>query len=186
LDCKPEGATFNPAVEVVTDLPGAENTDVFVQNAAGTEKPECTFSGTKLTAKMPHFSVWDIIMNVKVTKVTNSTENLSNGSLINGRNKVAYEEKAGFETGETGIIKNTIGILFGSELKSSTKSIEYDMTGTGTYRVYQDVQVVEMLSGQRTFSFKLYGAIHMDVTSDPAQTEPTKPVVPTHSGGSND
>ena len=186
LDCKPDGATFNPAVEVVTDLPGAENTDVFVQNAAGTEKPECTFSGTKLTAKMPHFSEWDIIMNVKVTKVTNSTEDLSNGSLINGRNKVAYAEKAGFETGETGIIKNTIGILFGSELKSSTKSIEYDMTGTGTYRVYQDVQVVEMLSGQRTFSFKLYGAIHMDVTSDPAQAEPTTPVVPTHSGGSND
>ena len=125
-------------------------------------------------------------MNVKVTKVTNSTEDLSNGSLTNGRNKVAYAEKAGFETGETGIIKNTIGILFGSELKSSTKSIEYDMTGTGTYRVYQDVQVVEMLSGQRTFSFKLYGAIHMDVTSDPAQAEPTTPVVPTHSGGSND
>ena len=186
LDCKPDGATFNPAVEVVTDLPGAENTDVFVQNAAGTEKPECTFSGTKLTAKMPHFSEWDIIMNVKVTKVTPTTEDLSNGSLINGRNKVAYAEKAGFETRETGIIKNTIGILFGSELKSSAKSIEYDMTGTGTYRVYQDVQVVEMLSGQRTFSFKLYGAIHMDVTSDPAQAEPTTPVVPTHSGGSND
>ena len=186
LDCKPDGATFNPAVEVVTDLPGAENADVFVQNAAGTEKPECTFSGTKLTAKMPHFSVWDIIMNVKVTKVTNTTEDLSNGSLISGRNKVAYAEKAGFETRETGIIKTTISSLFGSELKTSNKSIEYDMTGTGTYRVYQDVQVVEMLSGQRTFSFKLYGAIHMDVTSDPAQTEPTKPVVPTHSGGSND
>ena len=186
LDCKPEGATFNPAVEVVTDLPGAENTDVFVQNAAGTEKPECTFSGTKLTAKMPHFSVWDIIMNVKVTKVTASTEDLSTGSLISGRNKISYAEKAGFETRETGIIKTTISSLFGSELKSSNKSIEYDMTGTGTYRVYQDVQVVEMLSGQRTFSFKLYGAIHMDVTSDPAQTEPTKPVVPTHSGGSND
>jgi hypothetical protein len=186
LDCKPEGATFNPAVEVVTDLPGAENTDVFVQNAAGTEKPECTFSGTKLTAKMPHFSVWDIIMNVKVTKVTPSTEDLSTGSLISGRNKISYAEKAGFETRETGIIKTTISSLFGSELKSSNKSIEYDMTGTGTYRVYQDVQVVEMLSGQRTFSFKLYGAIHMDVTSDPAQTEPTKPVVPTHSGGSND
>jgi hypothetical protein len=186
LDCKPDGATFNPAVEVVTDLPGAENTDVFVQNAAGTEKPECTFSGTKLTAKMPHFSVWDIIMNVKVTKVTASTEDLSTGSLISGRNKISYAEKAGFETRETGIIKTTISSLFGSELKSSNKSIEYDMTGTGTYRVYQDVQVVEMLSGQRTFSFKLYGAIHMDVTSDPAQTEPTKPVVPTHSGGSND
>lgn len=186
LDCKPDGATFNPAVEVVTDLPGAENTDVFVQNAAGTEKPECTFSGTKLTAKMPHFSVWDIIMNVKVTKVTNTTEDIVNGSLINGRNKVAYAEKAGFETRETGIIKTTISSLFGSDLKSSSKSIEYDMTGTGTYRVYQDVQVVEMLSGQRTFSFKLYGAIHMDVTSDPAQTEPTTPVVPTHSGGSND
>ena len=186
LDCKPEGATFNPAVEVVTDLPGAENTDVFVQNAAGTEKPECTFSGTKLTAKMPHFSVWDIIMNVKVAKVTASTEDLSTGSLISGRNKISYAEKAGFETRETGIIKTTISSLFGSELKSSNKSIEYDMTGTGTYRVYQDVQVVEMQSGQRTFSFKLYGAIHMDVTSDPAQTEPTKPVVPTHSGGSND
>ena len=186
LDCKPEGATFNPAVEVVTDLPGAENTDVFVQNAAGTEKPEGTFSGTKLTAKMPHFSVWDIIMNVKVTKVTASTEDLSTGSLISGRNKISYAEKAGFETRETGIIKTTISSLFGSELKSSNKSIEYDMTGTGTYRVYQDVQVVEMQSGQRTFSFKLYGAIHMDVTSDPAQTEPTKPVVPTHSGGSND
>lgn len=186
MDCKPDGATFNPAVEVVTDLPGAENADVFVQNAAGTEKPECTFSGTKLTAKMPHFSVWDIIMNVKVTKVTNTTEDLSNGSLISGRNKVAYAEKAGFETRETGIIKTTISSLFGSEVKSSNKSIEYDMTGTGTYRVYQDVQVVEMQSGQRTFSFKLYGAIHMDVTSDPAQTEPTKPVVPTHSGGSND
>ena len=186
LDCKPEGATFNPAVEVVTDLPGAENTDVFVQNAAGTEKPECTFSGTKLTAKMPHFSVWYIIMNVKVAKVTASTEDLSTGSLISGRNKMSYAEKAGFETRETGIIKTTISSLFGSELKSSNKSIEYDMTGTGTYRVYQDVQVVEMQSGQRTFSFKLYGAIHMDVTSDPAQTEPTKPVVPTHSGGSND
>ena len=186
LDCKPEGATFNPAVEVVTDLPGAENTDVFVQNAAGTEKPECTFSGTKLTAKMPHFSVWDIIMNVKVAKVTASTEDLSTGSLISGRNKISYAEKAGFETRETGIIKTTISSLFGSELKSSNKSIEYDMTGTGTYRVYQDVQVVEMQSGQRTFSFKIYGAIHMDVTSDPAQTEPTKPVVPTHSGGSND
>ena len=186
LDCKPDGATFNPAVEVVTDLPGAENTDVFVQNAAGTEKPECTFSGTKLTAKMPHFSVWDIIMNVKVAKVTASTEDLSTGSLISGRNKISYAEKAGFETRETGIIKTTISSLFGSELKSSNKSIEYDMTGTGTYRVYQDVQVVEMQSGQRTFSFKLYGAIHMDVTSDPAQTEPTKPVVPTHSGGSND
>ena len=186
LDCKPEGATFNPAVEVVTDLPGAENTDVFVQNAAGTEKPECTFSGTKLTAKMPHFSVWDIIMNVKVAKVTASTEDLSTGSLISGRNKISYAEKAGFETRETGIIKTTISSLFGSELKSGNKSIEYDMTGTGTYRVYQDVQVVEMQSGQRTFSFKLYGAIHMDVTSDPAQTEPTKPVVPTHSGGSND
>lgn len=186
LDCKPDGATFNPAVEVVTDLPGAENADVFVQNAAGTEKPECTFSGTKLTAKMPHFSVWDIIMNVKVTKVTNTTEDLSNGSLISGRNKISYAEKAGFETRETGIIKTTISSLFGSELKSNNKSIEYDMTGTGTYRVYQDVQVVEMQSGQRAFSFKLYGAIHMDVTSDPAQTEPTKPVVPTHSGGSND
>ena len=186
MDCKPDGATFNPAVEVVTDLPGAENTDVFVQNAAGTEKPECTFSGTKLTAKMPHFSVWDIIMNVKVAKVTASTEDLSTGSLISGRNKISYAEKAGFETRETGIIKTTISSLFGSELKSSNKSIEYDMTGTGTYRVYQDVQVVEMQSGQRTFSFKLYGAIHMDVTSDPAQTEPTKPVVPTHSGGSND
>lgn len=186
LDCKPDGATFNPAVEVVTELPGAENADVFVQNAAGTEKPECTFSGTKLTAKMPHFSVWDIIMNVKVTKVTNTTEDLSNGSLVSGRNKVAYAEKAGFETRETGIIKTTISSLFGSELKSNNKSIEYDMTGTGTYRVYQDVQVVEMQSGQRAFSFKLYGAIHMDVTSDPAQTEPTKPVVPTHSGGSND
>lgn len=186
LDCKPDGATFNPAVEVVTDLPGAENADVFVQNAAGTEKPECTFSGTKLTAKMPHFSVWDIIMNVKVTKVTASTEDLSTGSLISGRNKISYAEKAGFETRETGIIKTTISSLFGSELKSNNKSIEYDMTGTGTYRVYQDVQVVEMQSGQRAFSFKLYGAIHMDVTSDPAQTEPTKPVVPTHSGGSND
>lgn len=186
LDCKPDGATFNPAVEVVTDLPGAENADVFVQNAAGTEKPECTFSGTKLTAKMPHFSVWDIIMNVKVAKVTASTEDLSTGSLISGRNKISYAEKAGFETRETGIIKTTISSLFGSELKSNNKSIEYDMTGTGTYRVYQDVQVVEMQSGQRTFSFKLYGAIHMDVTSDPAQTEPTKPVVPTHSGGSND
>lgn len=186
LDCKPDGATFNPAVEVVTDLPAAENTQVYVQSADGTEKPECTFSGTKLTAKMPHFSVWDIIMNVKVTKVTPSTEDLSTGSLISGRNKISYAEKAGFETRETGIIKTTISSLFGSELKTSNKSIEYDMTGTGTYRVYQDVQVVEMLSGQRTFSFKLYGAIHMDVTSDPAQTEPTKPVVPTHSGGSND
>lgn len=183
LDCEPDNTTFENPLSVVTQLPGAENCEFVVKHEDGTIATS-TFAGTTLTAEIPHFSVWDIIMVVRVISISDDTEEIYSGSLRAGDNHIPYYVKAGFSTSETApVIIRTFASLFGGKLVSTEVNIDYNVSAPGTFRIYQDVKNYVLRSGTREFSVKVYGAPHMVVeTSEEADA----PVVPTHNGGSND
>ncbi len=188
LDCEPNGATFTTPVEITTNLPGADNCEVFVQSKDGAEKPESSYSGNTLTTKLTHFSVWDIILNTKITKIENSTENLASGSLTAGTNVLNYAVYAGYQTSETSLfILRAFSALFGSAATKVNKKSSVEVNAAGSYKVYQDVQNYTLVSGSRTFNVKVYGNVHCDVTTSPNTEVVVPPTpVPSHNGGSND
>ncbi len=185
LDCQPDGATFpaDQPVVVETTLPGTNGCDVALESADGSEKPSQEFKNEKLTAKMTHFSVWNIILNATFASMEESTEDIASGSLKAGSNVVNYNEVSGFETSETSdFLLKVFSALFKGKKTTVASKVVLTSESDASYRIYQDVKNYVLKSGSKTMNVKVYGSVHCQVTA----STPVVPVEPTHSGGSND
>ncbi len=185
IDCEPAGATFNPAVDVKTELPGADGCQVSLKGPNG-ETPEQSFVGTTLTAKLSHFSAWDIFMFLDIVDYQEAVEVIKDGNLQAGTNTISYAENAGYSYNENEVksskfILRALNAMFGAENTKQNKTVSISATAAGTYTISQNVEIITLSSGTRTFTIKVWG----EVTCTTKVSE-SAIVTPTHSGGSND
>ena len=189
--CKPEGATFTPAVGFEANLPGAQGCDVvcYNVNSGSTKWPVSSSEPTKLTAELSAFTSTDPVISLKyeITSIDEDKVLIGSGTVPAGQNVVSYKKKYGYEsvTTTTGVIARLFRQLFGTALGETTKSFEIKTEGETTYELYQNVKTVTIKSGSATpFVVKIYGEVTANFISVVTPEEPE--IVPTHNGGSND
>jgi hypothetical protein len=194
--CNPVDLEFNPAVSFEATLPGAENCNIYCENAASYQFPASAATPTKLIADLTKFyAVHEIPMKYNITSIVDSKIVIAEGEVPAGTNAVTYDENYGFESNATGIIPRLFRQLFGTSTKgTASKKIEIKVDGNSSYVLYQKVKNIVIESGSAKFNVKIYGEVTADVMTllpynptDPGELTPTEPeIIPTHNGGSND
>ncbi len=184
LECTPSGAKFSEPVTLTASTTDADKCEVVCVNGNDSKEATVAADGKSVSAKVDHFSVWEFVLKAKVTKVVNEKDELvKSGSMLltNGKNTITYTQKYGFEaTGvqNGGLIANFLVNQFG-KAGSVSKSVDVtsDKVGSANYTVKQAVKTYTFMSGTRTFTAKVYGAVTVTIDS-------TTPDTSGHSGGS--
>jgi len=189
IDCKPDGAVFSNPIDVVLNIPGSAGYNVgvqYVKKDGSIEKAGVTPNGDEITAKIPHFSVWDVILALLCDNYTPTTKNYDDVSVnaMNGQTTVTVDfgYETDNETVKSPIAKRLLKKMFGTPYKQITKTVKWNaVEGTATVKTSQAVNIYEFSSGEKTVKVTVYGKVTTKVSIETAQPQEVK----THGGGSN-
>jgi hypothetical protein len=182
LDCKPDGAQFgaNP-LKVNLTIKDSKGYNLKFKN--GTEELTPTWSDNdKLSVEIPHFSVWDAILDLACAKMTPSTKTYTE-TVDAQLGQVAFEDVLyGYETAETSVIANKIlKKLFGTPVKKVKKTAKWSaVEGEATVTLTQAVKDYEFNAG-KTIKVTVYGKVESKVVVETSSEE----IINKHGGGSN-
>jgi hypothetical protein len=188
LNCTPSGVTFGgDGIAVSVAIPESEDgikLDVVDEN--GKPANNVKFENKTLSANLPHFSIWSIILNTEVVNVTTTQEQLAAGSLTAGKNTISYKKWVGFSSSvsKSSILYKFLKALLGVTSRQISAKTVVDSSTTGSYVINQAKIVYTFESGSKQFQATTYGKVTADVTYDSADTTEEPTVV--HSGGSNE
>ncbi len=181
VNCEPSGADFpEPGVHTEINIEGIEeigNDGILFQHDDGTPANRKAVNGNTLSGDLPHFSVWNVIVNALCTGSTEGSVKLAEGNLSKGTNAISYDENCGVKFDVRGVLATFVKLTFGASYTSVPKTATINAQGTGTYVINQKTYTKTFKAGKKTFSVTVYG----EVTSTTSINVP----VPTHNGGSN-
>lgn len=181
IACTPDGATFSSPIKVTLDIPGSEGYDVKVVN--GDETANITRDGNKVIADIPHFSTWEIILNVMLESVETQVNKIAEENVNAKNGSYKYNMGYGYEcdTQQVGGVVNLLcRKLFGAKGKTVSRRLTWAPTeGTATVTINQTVKKYTYKSGTRKFVVTVYGKVSSSVVVNPAEETTT------HGGGSN-
>lgn len=193
VDCQPEGATFSPAAHMELEIPGVSeigNDGILFRYADTSEDAQNKqVTGNTVKGDLPHFSAWNVIVTAQCTNIAESSEVIKTGALVAGANNVSFGEKYGFESDVKGILSVWLKLLYGTSATTVSKTTTINANSAGSYTISQKIFTITFRAGQKEFQVKTYGEVSCSVTytgTDAPTADPVVPVVPTHSGGSND
>lgn len=184
IDCKPDGAVFDTPIKVALTIPGSAGYDVKVKS--GDEVANIAKDGDKITADIPHFSVWDVILNITCGDVTTTTKNYDEVTVDANAGtasvKVDYGYEADAETANSVLAKKLLKKMFGTAKREITKKVSWNkVEGTATVKASQTVKNYSFTSGEKSLSITVYGKVTTSVSIETTTPEEVK----THGGGSN-
>ena len=183
ISCKPDGAKFSNPINVVMNIPGSDGYEINVQN--GDEVVIPTQEGDKITAAIPHFSVWDVVLVITCGDLTTTTKeyevvvdaNDGSASL-----KVDYGYEADAQTQNSSIARRLLKKMFGTAKKQITKKVSWEsVDGTATVKATQTVKNYKFNSRKKNLEVTVYGKVKTSVSIETTTPEE----VNTHGGGSN-
>ena len=161
--CKPDGASFTPAVRVDLTVDGIgeigydgiqfgyENTSEEALNKA--------VSGNNVSGDLPHFSTWGVFVTATCTSITEGQEEIARGSLVSGENTVTYNQKYGFSSEERGIIAVWLKMVFGAPMTQVAKTTKFNSNSAGSYVITQKTFTATFKAGNKIFQAKYYGEV---------------------------
>lgn len=184
IDCKPDGAQFDTPIKVTLNIPGSDGYDVKVKS--GAEEANIAKDGDKITADIPHFSVWDVILNIACADLTTETKNYDDvkvdANTGSANVKVDYGYETDAETAKSAIAKKLLKKMFGTAKREITKKVSWNaVEGTATVKASQTVKTYKFTSGSKTITVTVYGKVTTSVSIETSKPEEVK----THGGGSN-
>jgi hypothetical protein len=184
IDCKPDGAVFSAPIKVALNIPGSAGYDVKVKS--GNEIATIAQDGDKITADIPHFSVWDVVLNITCGDVTTTTKEYdavtADANQGTASIKVDYGYTADAETTNSVLAKKMLKKLFGTPKQEITKKVSWNkVEGTATVKASQAVKTYKFVSGQKNLEITVYGKVTTSVSIETTTPEEVK----THGGGSN-
>jgi len=181
ISCTPSGATFSNPIKVSLDIPGSAGFAVKVVN--GDEEATVNQTGDVVVADIPHFSIWNIVLNVKLESIDTQVNKIVDTTVDAKSGKYGFKFDYGYscdQASNSTLIKNLLKAMFGSKKKSVKKNITWTPTdGSATITVNQEVKTYKFVSGNKVFYVTTYGKITSSVVVNPAEETPT------HGGGSN-
>ena len=184
IDCKPDGAAFSNPIDVYLNIPGCAGYDIAVKN--GNEMATTIQDGDRIIAKVPHFSIWDIILNLACSEVVSSTYTYDDVK-VNAKNgsasiSVVYGYETDASTAKSVIAKKLLKKMFGTPKRALTKSVKWNaVEGEATIKATQNVKTYTFISAQKTIRVTVYGKI---TTSISIETTTPEDVI-NEGGGSN-
>lgn len=181
ISCTPSGATFSNPIKVSLDIPGSADFAVKVVN--GDEEATVNQTGDVVVADIPHFSIWNIVLNVKLESIDTQVNKIVDTTVNAKSGKYGFKFDYGYscdQASNSTLIKNLLKAMFGSKKKKVNKNITWTSTeGSATVTVNQEVKTYKFVSGNKVFYVTTYGKITSSVVVNPAEETPT------HGGGSN-
>jgi hypothetical protein len=184
IECKPDGAVFSSPIKVSLNIPGSAGYVVNVKN--GTDVVVPAQDGDKLTADIPHFSVWDVLLVITCGDLTTTTkeyEAVAAASDGKATLKVDYGYEADEQTKNSLIAKKLLKKMFGREnTEQVSKTVAWEkVDGTATVKASQVVKTYKFNSGEKNLEITVYGKVTTSVSIETTTPEEVK----THGGGSN-
>ena len=181
--CTPEGATFNPSIPMSVTITEAKGALVDLQHEGGDAPTTMDFNKETavLSATLPHFSIWNITLQVTVSVGETTYATLAEEDVKAGANTIKYKENFGFDGQTTGLIGRTLRNMFGASKFAVDKEYAFNAVSDGTVVIKQEMKEVTITSGSLVFKATIYGKVSAEFTA----TGNVTPVVPTHSGGSS-
>ena len=181
ISCTPSGATFSNPIKVSLDIPGSADFAVKVVN--GDEEATVNQTGDVVVADIPHFSVWNIVLNVTLESIDTQVNKIVDTTVDAKSGKYGFKFDYGYscdQASNSTLIKNLLKAMFGSKKKKVNKNITWTPTeGSATVTVNQEVKTYKFVSGNKVFYVTTYGKITSSVVVNPAEETTT------HGGGSN-
>jgi hypothetical protein len=181
ISCTPSGATFSNPIKVSLDIPGSADFAVKVVN--GDEEATVNQTGDVVVADIPHFSVWNIVLNVTLESIDTQVNKIVDTTVDAKSGKYGFKFDYGYSCDQatnSTLIKNLLKAMFGSKQKKVNKNITWTPTeGSATVTVNQEVKTYKFVSGNKAIYVTTYGKITSSVVVNPAEETPT------HGGGSN-
>lgn len=181
ISCTPSGATFSNPIKVSLDIPGSADFAVKVVN--GDEEATVNQTGDVVVADIPHFSIWNIVLNVKLESIDTQVNKIVDTTVNAKSGKYGFKFDYGYscdQASNSTLIKNLLKAMFGSKKKKVNKNITWTPAeGSATVTVNQEVKTYKFVSGNKVFYVTTYGKITSSVVVNPAEE------VNTHGGGSN-
>ena len=181
ISCTPSGATFSNPIKVSLDIPGSAEFAVKVVN--GNEEATVNQTGDVVVADIPHFSIWNIVLSVKLESIDTQVKKIVDTTVDAKSGKYGFKFDYGYESSQatnSTLVKNLLKAMFGSKKKSVNKKISWTPTeGSATVTVNQEVKTYKFVSGNKVIYVTTYGKITSSVVVNPAEETPT------HGGGSN-
>lgn len=181
VDCTPDGAEFDQPVTIQVTIADAEGTSVNCVSTEGDHADNVQVGTNTLTAEVSHFSAWTFVLNASVTAISTTTTTQSQTVSVNeGNNTLNYSKYTGFTPGADvqtdGLLYNFLKNQFGAPRQEAQGnfSIASSASGKVTYEVVQTIVTYTYVSGSRTFTANVYGAVQLNITD----------YTPGHSGGS--
>ena len=181
IDCKPDGANFSNPIKVKLNIPGSGEFAIKVKS--GDEEAAITQTGDLVEANIPHFSIWEIVLNVKLESIDTQVNKIVDTTVDAKSGKYGFKFDYGYscdQASNSTLIKNLLKTIFGSKKKKVNKNITWTPTeGSATVTVNQEVKTYKFVSGNKVFYVTTYGKITSSVVVNPAEETTT------HGGGSN-
>lgn len=181
ISCTPSGATFSNPIKVSLDIPGSADFAVKVVN--GDEEATVNQTGDVVVADIPHFSIWNIVLSVKLESIDTQVNKIVDTTVDAKNGKYSFKFNYGYSCDQatnSTLIKNLLKAMFGSKQKKVNKNITWTPTeGSATVTVNQEVKTYKFVSGNKVFYVTTYGKITSSVVVNPAEETTT------HGGGSN-
>ena len=184
IECKPDGAVFSSPIKVSLNIPGSAGYVFNVKNGNDVVIP--AQDGDKLTADIPHFSVWDVLLVITCGDLTTTTkeyEAVAAASDGKATLKVDYGYEADEQTKNSLIAKKLLKKMFGREnAEQISKTVSWEkVDGTATVKASQVVKTYKFNSGEKNLEVTVYGKVTTSVSIETTTPEEVK----THGGGSN-
>jgi hypothetical protein len=181
IDCKPDGAQFSNPIDVVLNIPGSDGFDISVKS--GDEVATSVQAGDKITAKIPHFSIWDVILNLACADIVSSTFMYDPVKVNAMEGQASVTVDFGYDTDVTSVIATRLlKKMFGTPKKQITKNVKWNaVEGEATITASQVVKTYTFNSKVKTVKVAVYGKVTTGVSIETAQPQEVK----THGGGSN-
>lgn len=181
LKCEPDGAQFDPALDVKAYVGiEAAGMQVTINDTEYTVDAE-----GYVTYKAGHFSLWGVLLKLFTSEENSGTVEIYNNPdfvFAQGENTVSYNQFFGWgvEAGDaTGVVKYVLNSLYGIDLISLPKSATFtaQAAGNGSVRAIQHYTDHRITSGNRVITIRVYGKVELEVTA-------SETVAPEgHSGG---
>ncbi len=184
VDCDPDGTKFSgDGAHLDLDIEGVGEVGlagIDFRHVDGTKANNLAVAGDVLSADLPHFSTWNVILNATCTAIETNKIILKTGNLTPGNQTVNFDQYFGFTNVDklTGILSMWTRLIFGATAAKVPTSGTLNMERAGTYTIYQNVSIMTFKAGNKVFRVKVYG----DISTEIVYTE--EPVA-THVGGSN-
>lgn len=184
VDCEPSGTTFDgDGAHIELTIDGIDDiglSGIDFKHTDGSSAKNVAVNGNVLSADLPHFSVWNVLVKAVCTGIESNKIILDRGNLNPGTHTIKFAQNFGFSNVDkvTGILATYIRLIFGATASKVPTSGTLKMERAGAYTVYQEVYTMTFKAGNKTFRVNVYG----DISTEVVYTE--EPVA-THVGGSN-